>query len=930
MRIRDDVFLNAAAEQPEHRKRLSAADVALLRGIGDRDFRSAQDTLQDAGLIDADTGVFTAGKQVEYTTPDGIVRTGAISKQATADSWLVSVDDNTYNIVPTAELRLVASAKPDVNLLRAAAQKPVISTLREHRAAEARGNDLSVVLAYNAGQRPADDDVAAYVAANYDGARVLDVADTQPGKLALVITHEAAVPAIPAQERSPGLAAEELEGNATNTPIAAVTAAITTLAAELPHTVHVTSTEHFAAPDKTQAVRANFELLAADNSKLYLRGNELTTDDTSVPAVGYVDSVSKTAMLYGAEGEFVLSLPVTSITAAAMLRIANPVLTAATWLIEHPAAVAAIVKAYPAVRDFVQGDVTFESAKKLVEEIGPDVVSTFMKNAGGGADAYQSGHGPQSMHEDEDTGFEDGSYVITAADLQKEAGPWSKVLGPAALGLGLSMASPPAAQAQPSGQQPAQVQQVDVSSKDKEPFQFGKSKDPKDNQNKFQFGKSKDPKEVAQEREDAAEQKALQAKWEKSPARAYFAEGQSIKLNPDGSLSPAVKARYNELKSVSIERGGGKKTEALEAFKDGIQWQMNALQKKGADEREAASPATDEDDGDVREVLIPPESPDFKQQITAVDQTTKDYYKEYYGEDFGDALTKDVPRKKHKAQMSGVPIAQAVSGLAALAVSDAKVKERVSEGLRNYLSRGSKDALVDTLKRVDTSNTLLPKLIYAAFSDPQSANEFSKIYVDNRKNMPIGEMPNAADDAAAPAPTAKDDAAVAKPQDPFAAQDTSPVQQLAKDQMQLDAPPSLSSQYGPSAETPAQPGGQLPAAGPGVREFDPETQQWFDRAGSKRKAANPLSCMRMTDAVRDGDYIAATVVWDPDECANMSAGNVRQSVISFVKGEATKKETHDYGVIGRPVIMMFDPEAGMAEVRFRSSESRAVPPKVVL
>lgn len=811
MRIRDDVFLNAASEPKtvEPRRRLSAADVALLRGVGDRDFRSAQDTLQAAGLIDDDTTVFTAGKQVEYTTPDGVVRTGAVVKQAAADSWLVSVDDNTYNIVPTAELRIAAPAKLDANALRAAVQKTVTSSLREHRAVEARGNDLSVVLAYNVGQRPADDDVAAYVAANYDGARVLDVADTQPGKLALMITHEAAVPAIPAQERSPGLAAEELEGDATNTPLATVTAAITTLAAELPHTVHVTSTERFVAADKTQAVRANFELLAADDSKLFLRDNELTTEDTTVPAVGYIDSVTKTARLYGADGEFAL--------VAALTHTANPVLAAATWLIEHPAVVASIVEAYPAVRDFVQGDVTLESAKKLVEEIGPDVVSTFMKHAGG-ADVYQSGHGPQSIHENEESGFEDGSYVITAADLNRTAAP----TGPA-----------------------------------------------------YDYRKEK-------------------AKWDET--------------HPDSATDDnKAKERRKQLNKERSQRHE-------EEFAP-----------------QGASPATDEEDGDVREVLVPPTNPDFKQQIMAVDQTTKDYYKEYFGDIFGDALTGDVPRKKHKAQMGGVPIIQAVSGLASLATSNDKVRADVGAALRNYLSRGSKASLVDTLMRVDTSNQLLPKLIYAAFSDPQSSKEMSKVYIDHRKSMPIGELPPAQENAE----KAKDDAAAAKPADPFKVEDTSAVGQLAQQEFEpVEMTPGQSAQFGPGAET-QQPAGQLPAAGPGVRQFDPETQQWFDRAGSalnagRKRRANLLSCMRMTDVVRDGDYIAATVVWDPDKCQGMSTGNVRHSVISFVKGEATKKESHDYGVIGRPVIMMFDPEAGMADVRFRSSESRAVPPKVVL
>lgn len=86
---------------------------------------------------------------------------------------------------------------------------------------------------------------------------------------------------------------------------------------------------------------------------------------------------------------------------------------------------------------------------------------------------------------------------------------------------------------------------------------------------------------------------------------------------------------------------------------------------------------------------------------------------------------------------------------------------------------------------------------------------------------------------------------------------------------------------------------------------------------------------RMEGLVRRGDWLVATIVWDADAARNMSPGNVIENVKSFVKQRASEKERIDLGFIGKPVIESVDLEMGLAEVRFRSSESRVAPPEVV-
>ena len=62
----------------------------------------------------------------------------------------------------------------------------------------------------------------------------------------------------------------------------------------------------------------------------------------------------------------------------------------------------------------------------------------------------------------------------------------------------------------------------------------------------------------------------------------------------------------------------------------------------------------------------------------------------------------------------------------------------------------------------------------------------------------------------------------------------------------------------------------------------------------------------------------------------MSSKNVEHNIISFVKGRSTMKDPIDLGNIGRVRVKKLDVHAGVAEVVFRSSEARALPPEQII
>lgn len=73
-----------------------------------------------------------------------------------------------------------------------------------------------------------------------------------------------------------------------------------------------------------------------------------------------------------------------------------------------------------------------------------------------------------------------------------------------------------------------------------------------------------------------------------------------------------------------------------------------------------------------------------------------------------------------------------------------------------------------------------------------------------------------------------------------------------------------------------------------------------------------------------GTYVELDIVWDPNDkrLTDKSPGGLRHDVVTYVKALTTHKDLENLGDIGRPKLLVFDPDVGMATVLVRSSEGK--------
>jgi hypothetical protein len=88
--------------------------------------------------------------------------------------------------------------------------------------------------------------------------------------------------------------------------------------------------------------------------------------------------------------------------------------------------------------------------------------------------------------------------------------------------------------------------------------------------------------------------------------------------------------------------------------------------------------------------------------------------------------------------------------------------------------------------------------------------------------------------------------------------------------------------------------------------------------------------MRMDGLSRRGDYLVMVVLWDADATRDMAPANLMHSLKSYAKQRSSEKEFLDLGNIGRPNVDSVDFDVGLAEVSFRSTESRVGPREVII
>jgi hypothetical protein len=166
--------------------------------------------------------------------------------------------------------------------------------------------------------------------------------------------------------------------------------------------------------------------------------------------------------------------------------------------------------------------------------------------------------------------------------------------------------------------------------------------------------------------------------------------------------------------------------------------------------------------------------------------------------------------------------------------------------------------------------------------------------------------------------------------------------------------------YPPGAETPAGRAGPPPAAPPAKpksllerlrgagleREaYKPLSEQYdadnptpgsyhdqsaTDNYAGRNPPASAALGFKLENLRRSGDYVVGDVVWDAERTKAMSSKNVEHNIISYVKGRSTMKDPFDMGNIGRVRVRKLDVHAGVAEVIFRSSEGRVFPPEQII
>lgn len=355
--------------------------------------------------------------------------------------------------------------------------------------------------------------------------------------------------------------------------------------------------------------------------------------------------------------------------------------------------------------------------------------------------------------------------------------------------------------------------------------------------------------------------------------------------------------------------------------------------------------AAAEEDGEVREEIAGPG------EVTAVDKKTKEIWKKYYRDGYGEMMTRDIPRRKHSwreeivaaweanqdrkpteseqirmmavlfskrtalaalqkdAQLLGGSStkhspAQVINALMQKAQEDENVKYQLDRIVTRFVSKSP-----GRLNKLDP--TIYPRLLFMSVqSDPRASKTMEQLYgqkVDRDEDLQPGspEMFRQKKEPAAPSPE--------KPQvsrEPGAGQ-----------QLEVGTPKVKAPFYDKPPEE---------------RGFTQQEESWFDKGGAKTASGNrqpaksdmlQSMCPRIETIKSTGDqgYLCMKVVWNPEPCQMMSAGSIRHQLISFIKGEATKKEHRDLGTLGKPRFKAFDPEIGMAEVWVRSSEARAFP-----
>lgn len=306
-----DTFLEAAdAPEPEPEHHSAATMREALRGIGDPMQRDTTDFVMSFGA--SGEGVrhdWKVGDSVEYLTPDGQKRHGSLARQQGDAEWLVEIDDNTYNVVPSEKLRVASTeGRGDKRLV---VQKVLATTdeWTERCQPEQIGEfDFRATIDYgHLNKVPSDDSVCAYIAREHDG-HVLDAVQKIGGKLDVYFTTrkaEVPAPSDPTSTDQPGLEDEEMEGTGKVAYVAESLKRFATM-----NTNYDVVTNQIVE-DEISAT-ATFRLQASNGDRLFVTRQGNVTPVMSadaVEAVGYIayDGADLTGAICTLDGDMPLT-----------------------------------------------------------------------------------------------------------------------------------------------------------------------------------------------------------------------------------------------------------------------------------------------------------------------------------------------------------------------------------------------------------------------------------------------------------------------------------------------------------------------------------------------------------------------------------------------------------------------------------------------
>ncbi len=999
-KLRDDVFLHQQPA-PKGPRRLTAADKAALRGIGDRDLRETQDYLWEMGasmspgVVETANGRFASGDPVEFLQPDGMRVAGQVD-ELSANGALVTTGFGEKALIPIEALEYPSSgtrreskrAQIQEALSGGGAPTNHPTETRAPLPVNESGHDFAITLQGWNANKPTEEEVMSYVASHYPGARVLDADASYPGnKLGVVLhlpnglertaqgmvpVHSPARPPNDPDPESPGLHAEELPGaddwshakeaERRQALLQKTGAAIEAIAAANPSLdFYETSVEVTEG-----GVISHLAIKQAGIPVFVTTSGELTTvlSQGVAPAIGLVaaNDHGVGALIKGPEGELELS-QISGLKFAAPGDYDSMHNPATLTRQDEPGAYED--SQYVVKAEGHEADVDVDGAapglgyytkeqyeqelSKYQEEQQRQLMEQERRKQRSKDPRYQKHQLPQQQMQQPQQQQQQPEWL--------ESGPlWEQVKGDAGEEDREHLGGPGLAVAE-------RKDAVDQAAKD---YWAGDGEDD---------GYFTDPstkgygemlvRDIPRRRTEA--RRMITAAWKEAGARltaAQLLQAMNLLCTPqqartaqseaDLASSLAQSRETDPAASNAIEKLVvdylARNPEALDqlgAFDQALQgavqyWQamqpkrIERLRKKFAPEIEELGTAhqpglmqrmteklspqqrlmREVDTGATDRPQAPQDMPQgYEESFGITEPPAAEEPFDLVFEDEPEQPAAPTPATPPAKPSAPTPSQQPGAGAAAPTPGAPPRKNapyvpgpemKVFDEKTGQPIQATGEELLGMVKQVT----------------PQGIVRF--------------ELPNKQMLRAFPPGVPTPDEAWGAPQQPPAGQQpAAPAEKpgLGRRLLQKGLETAMPSVFGPG---PRGGGRQAYKPLPSRADADNPTpgtyheQSATDNYAGRRPPAKAALGFQLKNLRRRGDYVVGDVVWDTERTKAMSSKNVEHNIISFVKGRSTMKDPIDLGNIGRVRVKKLDVHAGVAEVVFRSSEARALPPEQII